>query len=153
MIIDRIPISGPGSYFYAQSDNGLGDFDSWELARPQPTISRTPPMKQGQQWQISGIHMYLQAEDLIPLFLRQEEPIMKISLTKEMFPGHFSDPFSNRVHTISGFVDFNKGTFENCKPLDIEGVPTLVSVGSAKCIWRSQIYILPNCLPGCPLAS
>ena len=47
---------------------------------------------------------------------------------------------------MAGFVDFKRGTFENCKAFEIDGIPTIVSIGTGACRWLSQIYQLP--VPG-----
>jgi hypothetical protein len=63
---------------------------------------------------------------------------------KEMFPALFADPFRHRVHTIGGFEDFKRGTLANARVLDIDGIPTIVSVGTDICTWKSPLYPMPE---------
>jgi len=63
---------------------------------------------------------------------------------KEMFPALFADPFRHRTHTISGFEDFKRGTFENARAMDIDGIPTIVSIGTDLSKWTSPLYEMPE---------
>ena len=137
MIIDIINIAGDKSYFKDSAGN-------INLASAVPSSAVTPPLGRSIQYNVSGIDLYFTGSDLLPLFNIMEDDgtgslvkrpgtLLEIYLTKEMFPGLFADPFRNRVHTIAGFEDFRKGTFENCDVYRINNKPVLVSIGTGKC--------------------
>lgn len=135
MIIDRVPIAGPDAYFQRAG--------SFNLAGAGTFVGRTRKLEPGQQREISGIRLFLRAADLTPLFERQTNPLLRIAAVKELFPGLFADPYSHRAHTIGGFDDFNRGKSENCQPMELDGIPTLVSTGSGPCKWTSPVYSMP----------
>ena len=144
MIIDRIHIAGIRSYL--QDPTSPGDP---ELAGANPIVARTPPLGKGQQWKIGGLCFTIEADDLGPFFDRQSEPptsppLFSVSIQKEILPGLFADPYQHRIHNIAGFDDFKRGTFENCQAIDVDGVPTLVSLGSGDCKWVSPIFEMPT---------
>jgi hypothetical protein len=136
MIIDRIRVSGIRSYL--EDPNNAG---SVNLAAG-PIAARTVALEKGQQWEIAGLHFVMEASDLSPLFDRPQAapPLFSITIQKEMFPGLFADPYRHRVHNIAGFEDFKRGAFENCTPLEVDGIPTLVSIGTGDCRWVSRLY-------------
>jgi hypothetical protein len=135
MIIDRIQIAGADAYFQQGG--------SFNLAGAGPVLLRTSALKPGQQREISGLRLLIQAENLMPLFQRQSSPLLRISVRKEMFPCLFADPYGHRVHIIAGFDDFNRGKFENSQPMEVEGIPTIVSIGTGRCKWTSPIFPMP----------
>jgi hypothetical protein len=139
MIIDRIQLAGLEAYFQVPGQPGVIN-----LGGPNPNTSRTAPLGKGKQRGINAIHLLIEATDLLPLFNRQQAPLLQITVMKEMFPGLFADPYKHRVHNIAGFNDFNRGTLENCRAMDIEGIPTLVSIGTGTCKWKSMIYPMPD---------
>jgi hypothetical protein len=146
MIIDRVRVSGIRAYL--QDPNNPGSPD---LAGLNSIVARSVPLAKGQQWQIGGLSFVMESNDLAPLFDRAREPplgpapapLFSVTVQKEMFPGLFADPYQHRVHNIAGFDDFKRGTFENCKAFEIDGLPTIVSIGTGACRWLSQIYELP----------
>jgi hypothetical protein len=150
MIIDRTRVAGIRAYL--QDSNNPG---SPELAGLNATVGRSNPLGRGLQWHIAGLSFVIEANDLTPLFDRGSEPpsggpsipLFSVAVQKEMFPGLFADPYRHRVHNIAGADDFKRGTFENCKALEIDGIPTLVSIGTGICRWKSQIYQLPAPTP------
>lgn len=132
MIIDRIQIAGKEAYFQdsAGATNVVG-----------ANISRTKPLGKGKQAEVSAIEFLIESDnDLFDIFAYQNSPIIEITVIKEIFPTLFADPFCHRVHTIAGFEDFKRGLLENCRVLDVEGIPTIVSIGTETCKWTSQIY-------------
>jgi hypothetical protein len=151
MIIDRSPIAGLRSYFQLP-----GTAPAFNFAPGAPIAARTPALGRGQQRDISGIHLLIESADLGPYFTMQGaldraaaastvlQPLFSIRTQKEMFPGFWDDPFLHRVHTIAGFDDFKRGVTDNCRAMEIDGVATLVSLGSGACQWTSQIYELPQ---------
>lgn len=137
MIIDRARLAGHEAYLKDASGN----------LNLSGTKARTPPLARGKQLAISGIEIYIEAEeDLTPLLRRQSEPLIVVNVVKEMFPALFANPFAHRVHTLAGFDDFNRGRMQNCKAIDVNGVPTLVSHGTETCRWVSPRYPLGEAL-------
>lgn len=144
MLLDTIKLSGLDAYLIANRKdpdpanriNLCGD--TTDLTGFSPEIGK------GQLIEMSGIFIQIEGEDLVPLFQRQQEPLISIEVKKEMFPGLFSDPYQHRVHTIAGFDDFNRGSLENLKVMEVDGFPTLVSFGSLPCRWTSAIYQFPD---------
>ena len=135
MIIDRIQLAGRHAYF----EDGSGDVNI------AGHTSRTSDLGKGKQLEISGIELLIESEsDLTEVFKYQDAPLISVTIVKEMFPALFSDPFRHRVHSIAGFEDFNRGKAENCKAMDVEGIPTLVSLGTDTCVWNSPRYRLPE---------
>lgn len=145
MITDRIPLAGLDSYF---RDPATRDVN---LAVSAPAV-RTEPLGRGRQLEVSGIHLLIEHEDLRPLMRFQFDgqspprpaPLFKISVVKEMFPGLFADPYGHRVHNVAGFLDFNDGTLANGRVLEVDGIPTIVSVGRGDCTWVSREYVMPE---------
>jgi hypothetical protein len=143
MIIDQVKLAGPDAYF-AHPSNG-----SLDLGGAAPATSRTRALGDGMQLEVQGVRVTIRASDLVPLLARSEvqtvtqAPLFRISVVKEMFPGLFADPYRHRVHAVSGFEDFTRGTAVNCRPIEVEGIPTLVSVGTEDVEWTSPIYRIP----------
>lgn len=142
MISDIKALAGIESYLKKDGSINLG--------ASVPTIIRSSPPLKDRQFNISGIQLLLEHEDLNKLMNFQFDdnnkplPLFRISVMKEMFPGLFADPFSHRVHNIAGFLDFNEGKLTNGKVMEIDGVPTIVSTGQEECVWVSKKYELPN---------
>lgn len=152
MIIDTIQVAGLDAYFrhFRDSDDTGGVIN---LASVAPVIARTKPLTKGKQHEITALHLLIEGADLRPLFNRPEppqelqdddSPLFSITVMKEMFPGLFADPFRHRVHNIAGFDDFKRGTLENGKVMDVDGIPTIVSLGNGDCKWHSPIYEMPE---------
>jgi hypothetical protein len=147
MIIDRIRLCGPRAYL--QDANNPGNFNLGPLA---PVAARSSPLNKGQQWEIASLYFVIEGSDLTPLLDRASEPpqvpapaapLFSLTVQKEMFPGLFADPYRHRVHNVAGFGDFKRGTFENCQSLEVEGIATLVSIGTGDCKWVSPVFELP----------
>lgn len=138
MIIDTIQVAGLDAYFRHLETDALN------LASAVPVTARTRALPKGKQRQMTALHLLIEAADLHPLFHRpeppDEAPLFSITVMKEMFPGLFADPFRHRVHNIAGFEDFKRGVLVNGKVMDVEGIPTIVSVGTGDCTWTSPIY-------------
>lgn len=149
MITDRIQLAGLDAYF--RDPNSPATANPVNFGGRTPTI-RTAPIKKGKQLEISGIQLLIEHADLQPLLAFQFDdqnppqpaPLFKIVVMKEMFPGLFADPFSHRVHNISGYLDFNDGTLTNGRVMEVDGVPTICSIGREDCIWVSKEYIMPD---------
>lgn len=141
MIIDRIKLAGPAAYFRARKGGGVN------LAGQN---ARTPTLGRGKQLEISAIELLIESDsDLLDLFNPSLDPpryLFSIRVMKEMFPALFANPFAYRVHTIAGFDDFKRGTLENGKVLDVDGIPTIVSVGTGLCKWTSPLYPMPEAI-------
>ncbi|VVB95465.1 Uncharacterised protein [uncultured archaeon] len=144
MMLDTIKLSGLDAYLKADSDDS-DPTNRINLSRDTTRLTGVClTVGKGQLMEISGIFIQIEGTDLVPLFQRQQEPLISIEVKKEMFPGLFSDPYQHRVHTIAGFDDFNRGVLENLKVMDVDGYPTLVSFGSLPCKWTSAIYQFPH---------
>jgi hypothetical protein len=148
MIIDQIQLTGLETYF--QNPTTPGDIN---LGAAAPVAVRTEPLPKGKQMNISGIRLLIEKDDLQDLFAYQftaagsssvPSPLIKVTVMKEMFAGLFGDPFRHRVYNIAGFLDFNEGSFSHCRAMEVDGVPTLVSMGNTKCTWTSKKYELPE---------
>lgn len=149
MIIDRSKIAGARAYLQ-------GPGSAFNLAPQAPVSARTAVLGRGQQHDISGVQLLIDGTDLGPFFSMQAavdraaaagsplQPLFTVRAQKEMFPGFFDDPFRHRVHTVAGFDDFKRGSADNCRAMEIDGIPTIVSIGSGRCHWTSQIYELPR---------
>lgn len=147
MITDIVNLAGEQAYF----KNAAGDINICG------TQVQSPALGKGKQMNVSGIYFALEGSDLIPLFniledddsgtgnmIKRANPLISITVIKEIFPKLFTDPFRTRVHTIAGFDDFRRGTFKNCDVYKINGVPTVVSIGTQGCVWKSIKYELPE---------
>jgi len=142
MIIDRVRLSGGAAY--------LTDQGALDLANSANNRGVSRPVPDGLGIETTGVHLLLRAEDLLKLYARTEVgqgPLLTLSLKKEMFPGLFADPYANRVHTISGFDDFQRGAAEQIRAMEVEGQATLVSTGFGSCSWQSAVYHLPEPSP------
>lgn len=142
MIIDRNRIAGLESYFRNPRDGSVN------LGGGQPATARSARLRKGQQHEISGIHLVVEADCLDDLVsarkpLETNRPLFSVAVQKEMFPRLFADPYRNRVYNIAGFGDFQKGEFENCQAMEVDGVPTLVSLGGGVVRWKSAVYPIP----------
>lgn len=138
MIIDKIQLAGFDAYF--QDPNNPG-----QINLAGQVTSRTKPLGKGKQLEISAIELLIESNsDLTDLFNFQPNPLFSITVMKEMFPAMFADPFRHRVHSIGGFEDFKCGTLENVKAMDIDGIPTIVSIGTGECKWTSPLYPMPE---------
>jgi hypothetical protein len=137
MIIDKIQLAGPETYFKDPANPG-------QINLAGQVTSRTKPLGKGEQLEISAIEMLIEADgDLRDLLNFQSSPLLSITVMKEMFPALFAEPFRHRVHNISGFEDFKRGALQNAKVMDIDGVPTIVSIGTGICKWTSPLYPVP----------
>lgn len=146
MIIDKVQLAGLDAYFQDPDNSGKIDLAA--------KTSRTKPLRKGKQLEISGIELLIESDnDLTSLFNLNLDtqnnpptlgPLFSITVMKEMFPRLFADPFRHRVHNIGGFEDFKRGTLENGKVMDIEGIPTIVSIGTGTCKWTSPLYPMPE---------
>lgn len=145
MITDRIQLAGLDAYFRDPATEKVN------LGLITPTI-RTAPVNKGKQIEISGIQLLIEHQNLLALLsypsddqdIPIEAPLFKISVVKEMFPNLFADPFSHRVHNIAGYIDFKEGTLANGRVMEIDGIPTIVSIGKDDCIWVSKEYKMPD---------
>ena len=138
MIIDKIQLAGLDAYFH--DPNNLG-----QINLAGQVTSRTKPLGKGKQLEVSAIELLIESDsDLTDLFNFQSKPLFSVTVMKEMFPALFADPFRHRVHNIGGFEDFKRGTLENGKVMEIDGIPTIVSVGTKTCKWTSPLYPMPE---------
>jgi hypothetical protein len=142
MIIDQSRLAGLDAYLRHPDTP-----ESVNLGGQSPRTGRTQDLGDGLQLDVSGIRLTIEADDLIALFARSStgasRPLLSISIVKEVFPGLFVDPFRHRVHTIAGFEDFQRGVATNCRAMEVEGTPTVVSIGPETMTWVSPIYPMP----------
>jgi hypothetical protein len=142
MIIDQTTLAGRGAYLVDLDGNVNLAF------RPAPNIGRWPKyddeIGEGKIIDVEGINLQIESADLLTLYSYQARPILSLTIIKEMFPGLYNDPYAHRVHKIGGFDDFKRGRAKNIDVLEVEGTPTLVSVGYQACSWLSPIYNMPE---------
>jgi len=136
MIIDIIALSGLDAY--------LRDGDKTNLVQSQNHVGKSIKITEGKALQVSDVFLYLESEDFPSIYGRPEnagsKPLFSLRFHKEMFPNYYDDPFANRVHKISGFEDFNRGTRSGLRIMEVDGVPALVSVGTDDNVWISPVY-------------
>lgn len=140
MILDIIKLSGENAYLRNNGDVNLADPNP---SNPSDRIAKTgthTDVGKGMLIEVSGIFIQIEGDDLLPLFQRQNSPILSIEVTKEIFPGLKKDPYEHRVHTIGGYDDFNRSTLVNLRVMEVDGYPTLVSVETSPCKWLSPVY-------------
>jgi hypothetical protein len=137
MMTDETPLAGPDAYLRPAGSSSI------DLAAGVSAVS--PPLGEGVQLDVDGVDLVIEAEDLATLFALQSTALVEVQLTKELFPGLFADPYTRRVHTISGFEDLQRGTHKDTDVLRVDNLPTLVSTGmGGLCAWTSAIYPLPT---------
>lgn len=139
MISDHVTLGSSSSYLLNQ--NGQPN-----LAADIGLANRTPRLLPDQIWDIAGIELLLERTDLAPLLTMADDqptPLIEIRVQKEMFPSLFASPFETRTHSLAGSEDFRRGKFQNCFDTNVNGVPTIVSRGSDRCVWTSAIYQAP----------
>lgn len=149
MIIDHMSLSGKGAYLVDSRDTGNVNLARQPAPADSPWAGRSPVLKEGKVLEVSGIDLTIEAapgQDLLWQLRRQEQPLISVQVAKEMFPGLYKDPYRHRVHTISGYEDFRRGSLTALRVMEVEGVPTLVSTGSANCSWKSGIYKMPEAM-------
>lgn len=132
MLVDQTPLSGLAAY--------LRDGDRLNLGGDSPASARTPVIGKGVVWDVTSLDLFIEADDLLWLFSRRDEPLLSIEVHKELFPSLFADPYSHRVHTIGGFDDFTKGTHTGLRVMEVDGHPTLVTQGTTENLWMSPVY-------------
>jgi hypothetical protein len=144
MIIDRSRLAGLDAYFRRPSGGA-----SLNLGGPAPATARTRALGDGMQLEVRGLRLTLAAGDLVALLARTDvasltsEPLFRVTVVKEMFPGLLSDPYRHRVHAVAGFEDFTRGTTSHCRPMEVDGIATLVSTGTDEARWTSPVYRMP----------
>ena len=142
MISDQITLGSSAAYL-------LNGHNRPNLAEGGMVMARTPELLPNQIWDISGIELLIEGEDLSPLLHRPDAlatPLLEVKVQKEVFPGLFANPFGTRVHNVAGFGDFERGKASNCFATEVNGIPTLVSRGSGECHWASDTYKLPTAI-------
>jgi hypothetical protein len=135
MIIDEIPLSGEAAYLRAPDGH-------INLGGSSPATGRYAVSADGLIVRVDGIDLHLVSPDLIQLFARQGTALFKVHVEKEMFPGLFADPYRHRVHAIAGFDDFKRGECVGLVAMEVDGTPTLVSLGTDAASWVSPVYPL-----------
>ena len=137
MIIDQVTLAGVDAYLTA-------DGRDVNLARGARE-GHSQQIGEGMVLDVSGLSVQLDHENILEMFNRQAQPIFSVGVVKEMFPRLFSDPYAHRVHAVNGFGDFNRGTLANLRVMEVEGTPTLVSVGDEQeARWLSAVYKMPR---------
>jgi hypothetical protein len=140
MIIDRIPLADRAAY--------LRDEEQINLAQSPASSGSSDRVLEGQSYELTAISLYIEGEDLYKFLPReQDKPLITVGVFKEMFPSLFADPHANRVHTIAGFEDFQRGALTGMRAMEVEGIPTLVAVGTDESRWVSAVYRLARPTP------
>lgn len=135
MIIDRVQVAGPEAY--------LLDAGQINLATSPTRTGSSVTIPEGVAFEISGIRLYLEAKNLTPLFPNSgfnTPPLLELQVVKEMFPDLYADPYTNRVHTLAGHDDFNRGTLVRMRLMEVDGLATLVSLERGDCSYTSPLY-------------
>ena len=148
MIIDQMALSGPQAYLVDPDDPDNFNLATMSSGSP-PLVGRSPVLREGKVLEVSGIELAIAAgsgQNLLDQLPRQREPLISVAVAKEMFPGLYKDPYRHRVHNISGYEDFKRGSLTALRVMEVDGVPTSVSTGSASCRWKSGIYKMPEAM-------
>lgn len=144
MITDERVLAGATAYLRGPGGPNLA-------GQPLPVTGTHAGILQDAAWELTGISLYLEADELASLFRWHDEPLFEIVVEKEMFPELFRDPYATRVHSVAGFDDLRRGQPKGMEVLDIDGVATLVSASGGPCGWMSTVYRLaaPIAVTGC----
>ncbi len=143
MITDRVPLAGKDAYLQKDGKVNLA----------MTGFGTSPKIPTGKQLEVRSLSLYGEGEDLFDLLARkQDDPWLQLTITKEMFPNLFADPFRNRVHTIGGADDLRRGDTDAMRTMEYQGIPTLVSLGAKECRWSSAAYRLPEPISICRVA-
>jgi len=137
MILDTVKLSGEDAYLRLNGEINLGTPGSG--VRRSKTGAHAA-IGAGTLMELSGIFFQIDGSDLLPLFQRQDDPLLSIDVVKEMYPGLMKDPYKHRVHSIGGYEDFNRSQLENLRVMEVDGYPTLVSEGNQPGKWISPVY-------------
>lgn len=141
MIVDQIILAADDARFRSEA------VDPFDLSMASGTIG---PLADGVALEVTGVALLLERKGIESLLARpssRTKPLIEIAIVKEMFRGLFSDPYAHRVHTIAGFEDFRRGALTGLQPMEVDGIPTLVSIGDrpeSKVSWLSGHYRLPE---------
>lgn len=138
MITDTIDLSGLATYFTDPSSGSL----NLASGSTGVTSALSPPLKSGQQWEVSGLDFVFDTDQAAQMLKRQTDPILEIGVIRELLPGHYRDAYKTRVHAISGQEDFSDGVLENAFLSDVQGVLTLVASDQDTCRWLSKPFDL-----------
>ena len=137
MIIDRIPLSGRHAYLMADDDIDIAQAPGGEGVFLK--------VLEGEAIEVAALALYIEGANLYDRLGRgDDKSLLSLSVVKEMFPGLYADPNANRVHTVAGFEDFQRGESAGLRAMEVDGVATLVAAGSGASKWSSPIYRLPR---------
>lgn len=142
MISDQITLGSSSAYLL--NSDGLSN-----LGGNTPSTARTPKLNANQIWDIEGVELLIEGEDLTALLHLPDvldNPLMEVKIQKEVYPSLFTNPFGTRAHNVAGFDDFERGESTNCFVTEVNKIPTLVSRNSDRCLWQSVIYKLPTAI-------
>jgi hypothetical protein len=142
MIVDQVILAGDRARFRSTSGR-----DPFNLNAAGANTVPIGPMPDGAALSVSGVAVMMKARDIESLLERpnnRNEPLIQVSVVKEMYRGLFKDPYAHRVYTIEGFEDFRRGKATNLQAMEVEGKATLVSLGNQAAQWTSGLYQLPE---------
>ena len=97
MIIDQIALSGLDAYLIDREQDPL----NVNLAQ-SGQIGHSIQPGEGRVFELSSISLLCRSDRLYELMSRQATPLFTIDVSKEMFPGLYSDPYAHRVHNLAG---------------------------------------------------
>ena len=147
MIIDTVSLAGRAAY--------LRDGDSINLATSAHNAGSTAALTAGVEGiavDVAGVRLLLEGDDLPALWARADDPdgdrpLLSFAVHKEIFPDFFADPYTHRVHALAGLEDLARGVADGLRTVEVNGVPTLVSVGVGEVSWTSALYRMPHPVP------
>lgn len=139
MISDQITLGSSSAYL-------LNPNDQPNLGGASPSTARTPKLAPNQIWDVSGLELLIEGDDLTSLLHLPDTldtPLMEMQIQKEVYPSLYTNPFATRAHNVAGFDDFERGQSMDCFVTEVNKIPTLVSRNSDYCEWKSVVYKLP----------
>lgn len=140
MITDRRELAGLGTYLRDLNQPNITNL----ATLPAGAVATTEPVVRNRQQNIHLVGAYITGHNLAPLLERQSEPLIRIDLVKEIFPGLYANPYASRITSAVGRMDLAEGRFDNSRAMQVDDVWTIVALGTGVCSWTSRRYELPS---------